>query len=258
MKYEIYNILKKIYKKTVGIVAKPINYQRIKNSSNSLISLRNIHSGQRCFIIGNGPSLNANDLDKLKDEICFGCNGIYNIYSKTEWRPTYYCSQDIVYIMSNRKKIIAQTIKNKFLAIDDKILYPPLGSALYIRFIREEYDVLPKFSSDIVEGIYDGSTVSYMCMQIAAYMGFKEIILLGFDHNYSAMVDENGNIIHQPDVKDHFSSTDKISNLPRLHNSTLAYQAAKKYADKHGIRIYNATRGGKLEVFERISFDELF
>ena len=33
------------------------------------------------------------------------------------------------------------------------------------------------------------------------------------------------------------------------------YKAAKQYADLHGIRICNATRGGKLEIFERVDFD---
>ncbi len=36
------------------------------------------------------------------------------------------------------------------------------------------------------------------------------------------------------------------------------YKSAGNYADIHGIKIYNATRGGKLEVFERVNFDSLF
>jgi len=38
----------------------------------------------------------------------------------------------------------------------------------------------------------------------------------------------------------------------------MAFEKAKEYADGHGIKIYNATRGGKLEVFERVNFDDLF
>lgn len=38
----------------------------------------------------------------------------------------------------------------------------------------------------------------------------------------------------------------------------LAYESAKKYVDSHNISIYNATRGGMLEVFERVDFDSLF
>ena len=55
---------------------------------------KNIHKGQRCFIIGTGPSLSVEDLEKLKGEITFGSNRIFEIYSQTDWRPTYYMNQD--------------------------------------------------------------------------------------------------------------------------------------------------------------------
>lgn len=37
-----------------------------------------------------------------------------------------------------------------------------------------------------------------------------------------------------------------------------AYKSARLYAENHGIKIYNATRGGELEVFERVNFDDIF
>ena len=37
-----------------------------------------------------------------------------------------------------------------------------------------------------------------------------------------------------------------------------SYAAARKYADHSGIKIYNATRGGHLEVFERINLMKSF
>ena len=101
-------------------------------------------------------------------------------------------------------------------------------------------------------------TVSYMCLQIAIYMGFKEIYLLGVDHSYSVALEPDGSVTQFEGVADHFSEKDKISNLPAPYKTNLAYEAAKKYADEHDVKIYNATRGGKLEVFERLDFDSLF
>lgn len=43
-----------------------------------------------------------------------------------------------------------------------------------------------------------------------------------------------------------------------LDFATMTFEKAREYADGHGIKIYNATRGGKLEVFERVNFDKLF
>ena len=37
-----------------------------------------------------------------------------------------------------------------------------------------------------------------------------------------------------------------------------SYAEARKYSDRTGIKIYNATRGGQLEAFERKDFDEIF
>lgn len=49
-------------------------------------------------------------------------------------------------------------------------------------------------------------------------------------------------------------------NSPQMwvHNIIDAYEVAKRYGELHNIHIYNATRGGYLEVFERVNFDELF
>lgn len=58
--------------------------------SQKLKLYKDIHKGKRCFIIGNGPSLRAEDLNKLSDEITLCGNRIYEIFDKTKWRPTYF------------------------------------------------------------------------------------------------------------------------------------------------------------------------
>ena len=89
-------------------------------------------------------------------------------------------------------------------------------------------------------------------MQLAAYMGVKEIYLLGVDFTYGG---QEKNVEYT-----HFYGTDKSGNasIGYVKHVALAYQSAKEYADSHGIKIYNATRGGKLEIFERVDFDSLF
>ena len=117
---------------------------------------------------------------------------------------------------------------------------------------------LPGFSSDITEGVFWGGSVAYdLTLQIAAYMGFQEIYLLGMDHH---------NVGSVADARNHFAS-DYFSDEERevykgvtadFDSMDLAYQKAENYSREHGFRIYNATRGGKLEVFERVDFDTLF
>lgn len=240
-----------------NIITKFGNIQKLTKSKTKLTKLKNIHLNKRCFMIGNGPSLSVADLEKLNDEITFGVNRIYKIFNSTSWRPTYYCIADKALLLNSSNEVNKLMPKVKFIGIS-MLNNPNIKNATYFRLVdRNYYPKYPKVSSNICKGIYSAPTVTYACLQIAFYMGFKEIYLLGVDHNYSVSLRADGTIEHN-DVKDHFSETDTIANLPQLDKSTLAYQAAKKYADSHGIKIYNATRGGKLEVFERVDFDSLF
>lgn len=70
-----------------------------------LRELKNIHQGERCFIVGTGPSLSISDLEMLKGEVTFGTNRIYELYNQTNWRPTYYINQDYDLIRSYSDKI---------------------------------------------------------------------------------------------------------------------------------------------------------
>lgn len=260
---KIQTMLKKTFRpyyKTIRTaINRPRNRKRIEQSCEHIKSLKNIHEGERCFIIGNGPSLRAEDLDKLKNEVCFGTNCIYQIYNQTEWRPTYYCTGDIKLVRA-RKREISGVQEDKYVVIQEGIRYPDIAGANYIRIIGKEfYPSPPEFSSNIAECVHSGSTITYVCMQMAAYMGFKEMILLGVDHNYSSSLNPDGTVTRDESVNDHFSKDYKVpKNIPALYKTTVSYQAAKDYADKHGIKIYNATRGGKLEVFARVDFDSLF
>src|SRR6476659_3558999 len=74
--------------------------RRYRDSMRRLRAFRNIHAGRRCFILGNGPSLNRTDLSLLKDEFTFCSNRFYLMLDRPElrgFRPTYYvCSNDLV------------------------------------------------------------------------------------------------------------------------------------------------------------------
>lgn len=65
------------------------NHIRRKNDV-AIQKMKRVYKGKRCFIVGNGPSLKTEDLELLKKEITFGSNGIFHLYGRTEWRPTFY------------------------------------------------------------------------------------------------------------------------------------------------------------------------
>lgn len=228
-----------------------------------LIKYRDIYKGERIFLVGNGPSLKAEDLNKLHANraLSIAFNKIYKIFERTDWRPTYIGVSD---------PDIARTIEeDKLNGITvfqgDNIKHWERGyelkNSIKFHLINNDFSPnMPLFSEDICMGTYRGCSVTYdMGLQFAVFMGCTEIILLGMDHSMTGNADNKNNHF----CEDYFDHGEKNVYserrlLYRKDEVTLAYEAAKTYADKHGIRILNATRGGNLEVFERVDFDNLF
>ncbi len=215
---------------------------------------KDIHSGERCFLIGNAPSLTGDDLNEIADHAIpsFGCNKIYLMFPYVRWRPTYYVAvDDNVY-----RDVAPFTVAYDFPAFVRDLFGSEKKEGARINLFRgldERYGSgYPNFSTDLTKGLYGGRTVMYEMLQIAAYMGFKEIYLLGVDFSCG-----DGNSAH-------FYKSDKEDILVKegmaayREEARHAFISAKRYADSHGIKIYNATRGGYLDVFERVNFDALF
>lgn len=232
-------------------------YYAAHNQAEIFAKLKNSKNGKRCFIIGNGPSLKSEDLDLLKGEDCFAANGIYNIFPQTVWRPTYYLIMDRYFGAS------PETIRD----LECGVMF--LGD-YYCRFntvLRKDAICLHQHcpvglnftvSEDISKGVTAAYTVSFVAMQIAAYMGYKEIYLLGFDHNYGIEIDDKGNLKTNEKTVSHFFKDDQPKCIiGNIEGMTKAYKVFRDYANQNHIKVRNATRGGKLEVFDRADFDSL-
>lgn len=240
------------------------NSLRRKESEKLLASLKDIHKGRRGFIICNGPSLKAADLDKINEngDISIASNKIDKIFPQTPWRPTYYCVSDEGLQFSLLDTMIKVPAQAKFFRTDSfcvtrKVKTPTVW--LNVDGNRAFLDH-PEFSENIQDKIYAIATVTYMLLQIAVYMGIRELYIIGCDNSYSVERQKDGTIINKGG-QSYFEGSDEKDNKKNVGASwemNIAYDYAKKYADEHGIRIYNATRGGHLESFERVEFDSLF
>ena len=247
-----------------------VNMNRFNNGSAAIKKYKNFYEGQRCFIIGNGPSLTIRDLETLKahSEISIASNSIYNLFGATDWRPNIYTVHDFQEIKKTRDKISAVDTELKIVAMSASGRIYDIDGAVLIRLIDPTNDAV-RFSDDISKCVYDGGTVTYISIQCAVYLGFKEIILLGVDHSFAREQTRDGKITVNNAITNHFRNyqtndfwgngqNDEEAVVFPLDFATDAFIAAKHYADEHGITILNATRGGKLEVFRRIDFDTLF
>ena len=233
----------------------------------NLKKLKNRHEGQRCFLIGNGPSLRADDLTKLHDnqEICFAFNRIYNIFDQTPWRPTYYISQDEKMLQGCMDIVDRSELGMKLIPINlcwYHGVHLKNVNWFYIKSPKEENGKPLEFSDNPTGVIFNSSTGMYTAAQFAAYMGFSEIYLIGVDHHFRISQNNSGEIVVDNSVKDYFSEKynedkDKLY-IPNTERSTLTYVAMKEQCENRGITVYNSTRGGKLDVFQRVDFDSIF
>ena len=236
-------------------------HARFNNQRQLFEQIKNSHQGERCFIIGNGPSLRMSDLEMLKEEYCFGVNQIFFAFNKTSWRPSAYLTVNVEVFLDYQEDIDGLNCALKL--IDSKALDygVQIDNALYLKhgtFAQGE----PLFSEDISRYYYNGGTVTYTAMQAAVYMGFKQIYLTGVDNNYSLVKKKSGITIRN-DIQDHFytdgedKKTASLYTITDVDQLTQSFTLARDYADAHGIEIYNATRGGMLEVFPRVRLEDV-
>lgn len=233
-----------------------------------LLKFKNVYSGKRCFIIGNAPSLTAGDLNRLKNEITFASNRIYLMFDKTDYRPSYYMIHDDAILHKYHQEIsenISCPIFYHHNATKGLENFNPAEKYFYCSEARVDWQpqghICPLFSEEPLH-LYWGATITYDCIQMAAYMGFNEIYLLGIDMDYQLAIKSDGTIVSGNVTRDHFVDDDSYFNspfcyLPLIDIITSAYKSARSFADSHNIKIYNATRGGKLDIFERVDFEKI-
>lgn len=234
-------------------------------------SFKDIHKGKRAFLIGNGPSLELADLELLKKEITFATNEIDRVFSKIKWRPTYYLISDRANgdnRFKNRSEfedllrqcgtVLCEMKTRKYIDYSDS----NYNNLFFYKSIHIRKDDTCLFSEDVCKQLYAYGTTMYEMYQFACYMGIREIYLLGADCSYRKTLNERGEIvINKKQIRSHpvFLTTDDEERISVIDTRKLfrAHEFAKEVADARGIQIYNATRGGMLELFPRVGLREI-
>jgi hypothetical protein len=228
-----------------------------KASMEQLVQLKDIHKGERCFILGNGPSLKDTDLKKLKDEYTFGLNRIYLAFPEMGFQTSYYlCVNDLV---------VEQT------ADDIQALkMPRFVTVRAMKWLKPEDDLYflystytgKTFAKDLRKRLWEGATVTYMALQTAFYLGFSQVILIGVDHSFATKGKPNTTIVSQGDDPNHFNpgyfGKGFRWQLPDLETSEIAYELARETYKEAGREVLDATIGGKLQIFPKVAYDSLF
>jgi hypothetical protein len=227
------------------------NKQRLKN-------WRDRFKGKRCFVVGNGPSLRNTDLSKLENEFTFGMNRIYLAFEEYDFKTSCLVSVNDLVLEQCHQDISALKIP-RFITWRARRYFDAGPETL---FLDTDYTLPENFSGDAASRLFEGFTVTYVCLQLAFFMGFQEAILIGVDHNFVTKGPANATVTSQGEDPNHF--TDNYFGkgfrwqLPDLEGSERAYRMARKAYEADGRRILDATVGGKLDIFPKADYDALF
>ena len=236
---------------------------------------RNCHRGRRCFVIGNGPSIRNQDLSPLQDDITFVMNGFWKHDVVKQWQPTYFFFADTVLFDRSEpskkffdgvRQVIHEStffapltqrsviIEEKLLPLEPTRFYSPLGSFLHDLKTDENFDLTRK--------VPDVLSVAQLALLGAIFMGCSPIYLMGMDYDWLGQRGANPfyffpglTLTNHPHAAGELKSYDH--EMESLVNVWSGYRKLKSFAEGKGTQIFNATHGGYLDVFERVSYESL-
>jgi hypothetical protein len=124
-------------------------------SIRKLGELKDLHRGQRCFIIGNGPSLKQTNLSRLREERTIGMNRFYLAFPELGFTTTYFLCVNSLVIEQCAEDLRALPMP-RFLSWRSHGLIRPAEDLV---FLHTTYTG-PKFARDARGRLWEGATVT--------------------------------------------------------------------------------------------------
>lgn len=257
-----------------------LQYQKVKKQLNLNQKYKNKYLGKRCFILGNGPSLNKQDLKPLKNQFVITVNSMIASTVFDNIQPNIHIMVD-----STKFNDKYPEFTSDLLSIANKNPKPvcvfPINSINYLSKIEinNELEIIyvmqgqkkDKITNiDLTRPIPQYQNVINVALYTAIYLGFTEIYLLGCDMTgFITIYNDDGTL----DYGGHFYETENTKEkkiMDDLHKSRSnefmlkaygyvfeLFRLTNDYAIKKDIKIYNATKGGALDVFPRVKYEDV-
>lgn len=234
------------------------------------------HAGERCFVLGNGPSVKDIDLSRLREETVISVSNGYLHRKYAEFAPRYHCLPQVTYIGKTEGDIVrwfkemheciggAELFLNEteMSLVQRHLLFA--GRKVHFLALRESFDHWDQERPiDITRTVPRVESAPVMAIMIAMYMGFSDIFLLGVDHDhflsgyytyaFDLTIKKNKDPTIDANDRVTLSRHDDFQSLARLWRQ---YRALRQIAERNNVRIFNATPGGALDEFRRITISD--
>lgn len=245
------------------------------------------HKGERCFILGNGPSLNQEDLRCLENEYVFTVNQIARHHDFNKIKPTYHFWADRTFFeldMSKQSDRELIEVMKKVNTPDNKPeCFFPIEQIEFIKKYRLDSHLKVNYFHSGIK-FYNGykaeidytkdtpwfGTVVQWCITMAIYMGFSEIYLLGCD-NTGLMVgiktalnkndaDDYGYELTENE-KERLREKNKKYDLEGLTRTWLlvltAYEGLFQYCRERDVKLINCSAQTVITSIPRMSLQNI-
>lgn len=264
-----------------------VKRSRLRNvwgALNANHELENIHKGKRCFVIGNAPSLNTQDLSVLKDEIVLTVNQISRNKQFKSLNTNYHFWADPGFFKENSKEgdkellevmMSVNTEGNRpicFFPLEAKefVTDKKLDQVLNVRYFVPGHILFDQYKKIDFSGMIPGmNTVVQYAIMLGIYMGCTEIYLLGCDCtgilSYIETKTDSGNFEYAYDISQAEAERMKAMLGGVSCEQTFygwakifeGYRLLGEYCKKRGIQLINLTNGGILDCLPRKKFENV-
>ena len=223
---------------------------QFKEHYSRLTELKDKYLGERCFVLGMGPSLDKTRFDLIRNEHFIVANNFYQGMGKFKINPEFWVVADDA-VFDIHSKMLLRIDTNLFLTEDATRIFLENKQHYMEGMLKEPIVIRPlgnmdtwkTLSKDLRKGAYGGMVI-WSSLQLALHLGFKEVYLLGCDCDLSKGI--------------HFKEANYFGIIKDVWEPVFErYKICRKIFEKEGKKIYNATVGGDLEVFERRNVEEL-
>jgi hypothetical protein len=273
--------LAKSFNRITNKITTRLAYHGINITPNDrrLAGLEGKYRGQKAVIIGTGPSLRIEDLDRLAGWTTFACNKIYLAFDRTPWRPDFYSICDIKLAehcneFDFGKEFTGTTIINSCITSEVFRFALPVNHYRYseedsISFWRPGEKPHPpeSFSKGILSG---GNSVMIDQLQMAYLMGFSEVAIIGADLSYFGGTKTGGKSLSGELIRYQSNEAEKnyfhkdyyqpgaVTTVPNVDEMKVAWEFCRLLFESTGKSLINASRQTALEHVPRGDFDAMF
>jgi hypothetical protein len=243
----------------------------------ALIALEGRFAGRLGFVVGNGPSLRVEDLTRIHElgHPSIASNKVYLVFEKTPWRPTVLTIADRLVAEETADTVAGLALTKAFPSWYRTLFAPrhrpaPQGANIFFRVLTtrttEAARYRPRFSSDARRGLFVGQTVTVLNLQLAAWLGFDPIVIVGLDGKYTlpaarAQHGEYGQVAVSEGEPNHFlpeyRKAGQAWSIPRPDLHEKEYERCRQALEAMGRRVINASRSSVILAFERGDLDSI-